>query len=917
MARVRLLPASLMMAFVFLLGACDNKTPAQHIADAQVALDEDDLSVASIELKNALRKDPRSGEAKSLLGQIRFAQGDYLLAERDLTSAIDLGTRDDLTTQTYLRTKNVLGKFSQVLGALEEKKDQLSPEYAVILGNAYLRGRDAHRAAEQCRRGLHLRLGLLCMARSAFVQNDPERAYKYVDRLLAETPDDKDGLLFKAEIEMARGNLDQAIEVFTHVQTIPAAALPAQIGLVKAYLSTGDLENARQFADRLVQTTKKFPLAIYMQAMVAYRQDDYTSAEDSLTNLRRLVADDLPSMQLMAAVKLKLGKVAEAERLLRQCISRDATNTTALTMLSTILMRKGEQDEVISLLQPVVSTHSNPHMWALLGEALTRTGELSSATEAYENASKLAPDQAQFKNRLAVGLLNTGDNEQAITQLDSALNLDGTQIESDYILIQIKAKQGDFAGAAAAARAMTEKQPNSPMGPHLSGTIALLQGNHEVAEKAFKKALTLQPDYFPSVNKLAQMALGNRDLEQARQLFTNLKALDDGNVRAELALVDIDIMSQEFDAALTRARQIVETNPGSLRGHLALARILVAMGRFDEADTTISQASEHVGESTDLLFIEADLSLRQGDFERASKVARILQADAHRYVNNAQFLSSLGILEQRTNQLTAARNNLQMAIKIDPKPPASVLLSLIKVELENLDHVEAQKHLDTLIEREIKTEAVALLQAEIHLVAKNNGTALAQFKAIADEGSRKAYIRHAALLLQFGQSDEAIQRLESWLQTHPDDAGMNNLLANARIQTGNYNAAKAKLEAMLPTRDPVTLNNLAWIYHTENNPKAVELARKAHDIAPTNPDIADTLGWILVAKGALNEAVRHLEASASQLPTNAAVHYHLGIAYQQLGDHERARRSLEKAVGLGAFDEIDQARKALDQISNI
>ena len=63
--------------------------------------------------------------------------------------------------------------------------------------------------------------------------------------------------------------------------------------------------------------------------------------------------------------------------------------------------------------------------------------------------------------------------------------------------------------------------------------------------------------------------------------------------------------------------------------------------------------------------------------------------------------------------------------------------------------------------------------------------------------------------------------------------------------------------------------------------------------------------------------MRHLEASASQRPTNASVHYHLGIAYQQLGDHERARRSLEKAVGLGTFDEIDQARKALEQISNI
>ena len=98
MARVSLLPASL-MAFVFLLGACNNKTPAQHIADAQAALDENDPSVASIELKNALRKDPRLGEDKSLLGQIKFAQEDYLLAERDLTSAITPGSDGPTSTR--------------------------------------------------------------------------------------------------------------------------------------------------------------------------------------------------------------------------------------------------------------------------------------------------------------------------------------------------------------------------------------------------------------------------------------------------------------------------------------------------------------------------------------------------------------------------------------------------------------------------------------------------------------------------------------------------------------------------------------------------------------------------------------------------------------------------------------------------
>ena len=101
--------------FILLLGVaalsagCDNKTPEEHIQDAQAAIDAGKPNVAIIELKNALSKDARSTTARALIGQVRFEQGDIETAAKDLQRAVDLGATDDKTQLMYLRSKNLLG----------------------------------------------------------------------------------------------------------------------------------------------------------------------------------------------------------------------------------------------------------------------------------------------------------------------------------------------------------------------------------------------------------------------------------------------------------------------------------------------------------------------------------------------------------------------------------------------------------------------------------------------------------------------------------------------------------------------------------------------------------------------------------------------------------------------------------------
>ena len=82
------------------------------------------------------------------------------------------------------------------------------------------------------------------------------------------------------------------------------------------------------------------------------------------------------------------------------------------------------------------------------------------------------------------------------------------------------------------------------------------------------------------------------------------------------------------------------------------------------------------------------------------------------------------------------------------------------------------------------------------------------------------------------------------------------------------------------------MNNLACLYseHLGQLEKGYQLARKVRDLAPTDPSVADTLGWILYHKGEYSPALNLLRESAAKLTAQPEVQYHLGMTHYMMGD---------------------------------
>jgi Flp pilus assembly protein TadD len=140
------------------------------------------------------------------------------------------------------------------------------------------------------------------------------------------------------------------------------------------------------------------------------------------------------------------------------------------------------------------------------------------------------------------------------------------------------------------------------------------------------------------------------------------------------------------------------------------------------------------------------------------------------------------------------------------------------------------------------------------------------------------------------------------------------LLADSLMRKRDKTDAIRSYEGLIDSDNPVVLNNLAWLYMERGDKRALEMARRALELAPNSSDIVDTLGWILLQNGETGKAVEHLMRSVQLNPGNASVQYHLGVAHRDDGDRVAARQSLEEALDIGNLPELESARSALEQL---
>ena len=900
------------------VAGCDRTTPQEHLERAQKFVADGNPRSAIIEFKNALQKDPNLTAARLGLGEVDLAIGDFPSAEKELERALDLGADKSQVMPPLLESKLEFGRSQEVLGALDQLEP--TPRLDVVRGRALLISGNPEQAAAAFRAALaadpSMTMAEVGLAQIALAANDPETAANLLAKAIQTDPRNRVALLAQGDLQTKAGRYDDALVAFNAAAKIPSVDLLADMGVIRVLVLQGKLDDADKAVDKVLALLPKYPMANYFKGLIAYQQQDYAAAEKALRVVQQQLPDHPPTLLLMGTVKFRQGQFAEADSLIGRFLTFDANNVSARRLLAAIRLSNNNPSGAIDALAPVAASLTDAQGLALLGTAYLRNGDGAKATTYLQQAVELAPDVAALRNQLAMSMIAGGETRNAIAQLETAVNLDAKLTQSDVMLVLLRMKEGNIDEAATTAKALVERDPKNPIGYNLVGVVALAKKDEAAAVAAFEKALSLDPTYSPAAQNLARIALAKGDVAGAKARLKTFLQSDSGDVAALTMLAQLSANERDWATAKELLERARSAHPDALGPRIALARIGLATNDLEMAQTVANEALAIDAGSFDALVVHAQTLVALGNTGAAlpdvNKLQTLLSAASR---PNGRAAVVVATLQRDLGQLDQARANLLKARQATPSSP-EVSIALIQIDALRGDAASAKSELDELAKLGVDATQLSMLRADVASATGDLTGAAQAYRALAKSGNRDAIIKLAAALDRAGKLSEATQVLQQYVASHADDFGAGVALAGLVLKQGDRPGAITRYESLNARRDnAIVLNNLAWLYFETKDPRAVETARRAYALAPRNPEIADTLGWILVQQNTgLEEAVKFLETAAGARPDDPSIQYHVAVAYERMNRRTEARRAVDRSLELGTFAERDDAQALRQQL---
>jgi putative PEP-CTERM system TPR-repeat lipoprotein len=644
------------------------------------------------------------------------------------------------------------------------------------------------------------------------------------------------------------------------------------------------------------------------------KKKDFAGAQELMHQTSPALDDHMPSVFLKGAVSYALNQLEQAEDHLSHYVATVPGNIRARKLLGATLVRNNNHAGAIDILKPLLNDNkADAQVLALLGTAYMKTGKFAEGSELFERAVKAAPDVSAIRTQLALSRLVQGSSDQAVGDLEAAIDLDPEARQASILLTLVHLRKSQFDQALEAAARLHKNMPDNPMAQNLMGAAYLGKENLAKAREMFEAALKTKSDFHPARMNLAQLDIREGNFDRAVKNYRRIIEENPKHLGALLAMADLALREKNSDKALEWLKQAGEANPKAVVPKLRLIQYYSQQRDTARALSVARGLDRTVPNNPQVLEALGRAQIAAGQPASAVSTFRSLAAIAEKSPRAHHLLG--GALVAADNR-PAARESFSKAIALNESfVPAIMALA----ELESRDgNVKAALTLAAQISKKQPKSAIgAMLTGDVHMRSKQYGKALASYeKAVEKEDTGSLALRIYNARNSLGRKEEGLRKLQQWVD-RKDEPGVRSALASAYIANGRYDAAIRESEILLSTdsNNPVVLNNLAWLYDQKGDARAIDSAEKALKQSPGSPEIMDTLGWILTRHGDLTRGTQMLEAAHRAAPNQGDIAYHLAVALNKSGKTSEARRILERILKAQVrFSESANAQKLLKQL---
>ena len=908
---------------VAILVACDGEklTDLEYLAHAKEYIDAKKTKEASIELKNALRINPKNAEARWLLGKLYTDMGNGAPAEKELKKAIELGLPAHQVNAKLVKALFLQGKFDELL-ELETINDQYSKQDKVVINayraRSYIKKGQLDLAEKALQEALKINEdsdeALLSNAYLSIAQKDLNQALSILDRAAASNSENIEVWIVRGDIYKELKQKEQAFESYSHVLTINPKHFGVQISIASAHLEFGEIDEADKVVEQGLSRAPKNVDLKYLQSVIRFNQGKYKAAGDGAVEVLKIVPEHAPSMMLNGATKFALGSFEEANNILTKIVFQYPGTDYARKLLAATALSMGDPQRALDTIKPMLRfAEKDPSLLGLIGEIYLTLGKPDLAISYFEKSTAIEPQRVEWATKLGRSRLESGDTVGGIRDLELASEKLTDQYQAETLLIITYMRQKNFDKAYEVTIELEKKLKDSPVPLTFRGAIYEAKQDFVKARQSYEKALVYDPSLFTATSSLARLDIRDSKKADAKARFKKLLDRNASETRAMLALADLEVSDGNNDEYINWLQKIIKTQPTDVTAYVRQALFYLNTQQVKKSISVAREAIAKIPNAAESHLILARAQLASNEVENAIlsyKQVLSISGDSdpriHLELSNAQLLGG---------DLNAARNSLKRALILKPDFLGAEF-AMVRLLIREGQADEALQMATRMQKRYPESSAGYALAGDMFFSSD-------KFEE-AEQNYRLAYKRKKDRVIALSWSKSLVRLnkqadapLKDWLSQNPDDEAAQIFLAAIYKDVGKYDQALSGFNAVLEKnpQSALALNELALTYYkTNRTQEAVEAAKRAYELSQV-PGIADTYGWMLQAAGEIEEALAVFVKAVASGTQNPGIRFHYAYVLHKSGKHVEAKAELQRILQSSvSFTQRAEAEKLLGQL---
>lgn len=644
------------------------------------------------------------------------------------------------------------------------------------------------------------------------------------------------------------------------------------------------------------------PHAIGQLGIIYFNEGRVQNAAPYLYKGSELLTNDADLRLKTGWVYAAMGKNQEARNAADFVLDHDPENAEAPMLLVQVATTPKEIEAARNRLQQLAAAGNRPAYEVALGRLAFHDRDVKGAEADFRQALALDPHFAPAYESLGGLYVARNDLTNAAVNFKAAAENSPPRAPQKLLYVQFLIQTGDVTNGQAVLESIVKQTPDYfPAWMGLAG-VSLAEKKYDEGQGFLDRILGKDANNYEALMLQSQLYLAQSNVPAATATLEKMVRLYPSAPNVLYQLASVYFAAGDKVKATDNLTRALAASPNFPDATMLLSQIQIQNQNPDPAIASLESLTQKLPQLLRAQLLLADAYRLRG---RADDALAIYVAQEKAFPDNSQIplLRGAALLQQKDN--AGARQEFDRSLKLAPDN-LFALAQLMDLDIAEKKYDAALQSVQSSLDKNPKRLQLYLFLARAYQAKGDRAGAVAAYESAIklSPENPEAYLLLAQMYFDANQYDQATTQLNSVLAKNPKNLSALMLTAAIYGFANDYQKQADTYEKMLAV-DPdnvLVLNNIAYLYAQNLNQldRAYDLAQHARALMPLDPNVADTLGWVLFKRGSYAAALKLFQESAPKMPGSPDNQYHLGMANYMLDNEADARTAFQSALSSGA-----------------